>query len=83
MMMCMRTNIDINDALLKEAMKYSAQRTKKGLVEEALETYVTVKSGERNRATYMDEARRLQDLLDKLALRENPSSVLRTDRNRL
>jgi Arc/MetJ family transcription regulator len=36
----MRTNIEIDDTLLKEAMKFSGQKTKKGVVEEALRKYV-------------------------------------------
>ena len=32
----MRTNIDIDDALLAEAMKATGQKTKKGTIEEAL-----------------------------------------------
>ena len=32
----MRTNIDIDDALLAEAMKATGQTTKKGTIEEAL-----------------------------------------------
>jgi Arc/MetJ family transcription regulator len=36
----MRTNIDIDDALLSEAMKVSGHRTKKATVEEALRQIV-------------------------------------------
>lgn len=36
----MRTNIELDDALLAEAMKFSGQKTKKGAVEEALRKYV-------------------------------------------
>lgn len=36
----MRTNIDIDDALLKEAMKISKASTKKDLVHKALQEYV-------------------------------------------
>jgi len=36
----MRTNIDIDDALLKEAMKVTGQKTKKATVEEALRLIV-------------------------------------------
>ncbi|MDW6021973.1 type II toxin-antitoxin system VapB family antitoxin [Mesorhizobium sp. BAC0120] len=36
----MRTNIEIDDTLLQEAMKFSGQKTKKGVVEEALRKYV-------------------------------------------
>jgi Arc/MetJ family transcription regulator len=40
----MRTNIVLNDRLLKEAQKYSEARTKKDLVNEALEAFVAMKS---------------------------------------
>ncbi len=36
----MRTNIDINDDLLAEAMELSRAKTKKEVVEQALENYV-------------------------------------------
>jgi Arc/MetJ family transcription regulator len=36
----MRTNIDIDDRLLKEAMKATGQKTKKATVEEALRLIV-------------------------------------------
>jgi Arc/MetJ family transcription regulator len=36
----MRTNIDIDDRLLKEAMKATGQKTKKATVEEALRLLV-------------------------------------------
>jgi Arc/MetJ family transcription regulator len=40
----MRTNIDLDDKLLKEAQKLSENVTKKDLIHEALELYVKVKS---------------------------------------
>ncbi len=36
----MRTNIDINDELLQEAMEYSQAKTKKAVVELALQEYI-------------------------------------------
>lgn len=36
----MRTNIDINDTLLKEVMKFSKAKTKKAAIDEALKLYV-------------------------------------------
>ncbi len=39
----MRTNIDTDDALLVEAMKFSERKTKKGTVDEALRLLVTIK----------------------------------------
>jgi Arc/MetJ family transcription regulator len=40
MAMCMRTNIVLDDKLVKEAFKYSNVKTQKGLVEAALREYV-------------------------------------------
>ncbi|MCP4755047.1 MAG: type II toxin-antitoxin system VapB family antitoxin [Proteobacteria bacterium] len=39
----MRTNIDIDDNLLEEALSVSKVRTKKDLIHEALKTYVRLK----------------------------------------
>lgn len=36
----MRTNVVLNDELLKEAKKFSKAKTKKGLIDEALREYV-------------------------------------------
>ena len=39
----MRTNIDIEDSLMKEALSVSQFKTKKDLVEESLRIYVRLK----------------------------------------
>ena len=36
----MRTNIDLNDTLIKQAQKLSGLKTKKGVVEEALRVFI-------------------------------------------
>lgn len=36
----MRTNIELNDALIQEAMKYTSLKTKKDVVNEALREFV-------------------------------------------
>ena len=36
----MRTNIDIDDDLMKKALRYSKLRTKKEVINEALQAYV-------------------------------------------
>jgi Arc/MetJ family transcription regulator len=41
----MRTNIDIDDKLLKKAMKATGLKTKKAVVEEALEQLVREREG--------------------------------------
>jgi len=42
--MCMRTNIEIDDALMAKAQKLSNIKTKKAVVEEALRLYITVEN---------------------------------------
>ena len=83
MMMCMRTNIVLNDDLVREAMQYSRARTRRALVEEALVTYVAVKAEERRRATYRERLRGLETRLRDVRLRERPADLLRADRERL
>ena len=78
----MRTNIVLDDDLVREAMRHSRARTKRALVEEALATFVTVKTAEARRATYRDRLQRLDSRLQGLRLRKRPSDVLRTDRDR-
>jgi len=72
----------LNDELVREAMRYSRARSKRALVEEALTTFVEVKSEEARRASYRDRLCRLDARLGGLRLRERPSAVLRSDRER-
>ena len=80
--MCMRTNIVLDDDLLREAMRHSGARTKRALVAEALATFVAVKGAEARRATYRERLQRLEARLEGLRLKKRPSEVLRADRNR-
>lgn len=80
--MCMRTNIVLNDDLLREAARYAKGRSKRALVEEALATFVEMKSAERRRATYRERLAGLETRLGALRLRESPSRLLRQDRQR-
>ena len=82
MIRCMRTNIVLDDDLVEEALQYSEARTKRGLVEEALRTFVEIKSAERRRASYRARLSELEERLRKLRLSEAPSAVLRSDRER-
>lgn len=76
----MRTNIVLNDDLVREAMRYARARSKRALVEEALRTFVEVRAAERRRETYRERLRRLDARVRDLHLRESPSAVLRADR---
>jgi len=78
----MRTNIVLDDDLVREARRYSEARSKRALVEEALKTYVEVKAAERRRATYRERLARLERALEGVVLRESPSALLRADRDR-
>lgn len=78
----MRTNIVLNEQLLREALRLSGARSKRAVVEEALRTFVEVRSAERRRETYKERVRRLEARLRNLRFRESPSSILRADRER-
>lgn len=78
----MRTNIELDDVLLAEARRYSRARTKRGVVEEALATFVHVKAEERRRASYAERVREVGARLGELRLRESPLDLLRRDRSR-
>ncbi len=79
---CVRTNLVLNDELLGEAMRLSAGRSKRAVVEEALRTYVAVKRAERTREGYRQRLQRIAERLRGLKLGERPSDVLRADRDR-
>jgi Arc/MetJ family transcription regulator len=78
----MRTNIVLNEELLQEAKKYSTASTKRGLVEEALRTFVEVKSSERQRQEYAARVADIRKRTSSLRLRKSSSAILREDRNR-
>lgn len=78
----MRTNLVLNDDLMKEAMRLGGARSKRALVEDALRTYIEVKRAERRREAYQERVRRLNVRLRDLQLRESPSCILRADRER-
>jgi Arc/MetJ family transcription regulator len=77
----MRTNIEINDELMNEAMRYSNANTKKAVVEEALRTFVEVKEKEIRIANYRERLKELTNKLAGLRLRQSPAELLRQDRN--
>ena len=78
----MRTNIILDEDLMAEARKYSAASTKRGLVEEALRTFVEVKSNERRRQDYAIRVADIHKRTSSLRLRKSSSAILREDRNR-
>ena len=78
----MRTNIVLNDELLREAMKLTGARTKTAAVDEALRTLVEVRTARERNATYRDRLDRLGPSLRALKLRKSPFEVLSEDRDR-
>lgn len=78
----MRTNIVLNDDLLAEAMRYSGARTKRALVEEALATFVEVRSAAQRDQSYRERLQLLDSRLAGLKLRQSPAELLREDRSR-
>ena len=77
----MRTNIDLNEDLLSEARKYSRAKTKKALVEEALETYIAVKKENYLRHTYKERMDQLRSKMKSVKLRSDTRDILRQDRD--
>ena len=80
-LMCMRTNIELNDDLISEARKYSSARTKKALVEEALAAFIALKAEERRRLTYKERLERLRAKTGKLRIRSDTRDIIRKYRD--
>ena len=78
----MRTNIDLDDELLEEAMRHSTARTKRALVEEALRTFVDVKTAELRRSSYRDRLTAIRGRTASLRLGKSVTEILRDDRSR-
>lgn len=82
MLLRMRTNLVLNDALIDEAMRVSGARTKREVVELALRTLVECKAEEKRRTAWRERAARLDARTAKLKLRRRPTELLREDRDR-
>jgi len=78
----LRTSIVLDEELLQEAKKYSSASTKRELVEEALRTFVEVKSTERQREEYSARVANIHKRTSNLRLRKSSSAILRENRNR-
>jgi Arc/MetJ family transcription regulator len=81
-MMRMRTNIVLNDDLIREASRLSQAGSKSALVEEALRLFVEVCSEERRRATYEERLLKVQQAVMNRRFREKGIDILRQDRER-
>ena len=80
--MCMRTNIVLDEQLVAEAMRLSKAKTKKALVEEALRTLVAVRSKEEKARRYERGLRRLRGRLESIGRGDSAVDILRQDRER-
>ncbi len=78
----MRTNIELDDELVREARKLSRATTKRALIEEALTTFIEVETARQRRETYAQRVQELQSKVSTIRLRDKPTEVLRRDRSR-
>lgn len=76
----MRTNIELDDALVAEAFKYTVTRSKKALVQEALSVYVAIKREERRRLSYRERLQQVRARTDRLRGTRNAHEIVRQDR---
>ena len=81
-LMCMRTNVVLNDDLVREAMRYSEARTKRALIEEALQTLIRVREEKRRKESYQARLADLDRRVAGMRLRESSLDLLRQDRQR-
>ncbi len=78
----MRTNIDLDDDLVQEAMRLSNARSKRALVEEALRTFVDVRARELQRSRYADRLASIRSRTSSIRLKKSATEILREDRSR-
>jgi Arc/MetJ family transcription regulator len=78
----MRTNIVLNDVLVKEAMRYCRAKSKSGLVDEALRTFVELRSKQERLSGYAERLRKVREAVGVKPFRESASDIVKHDRNR-
>lgn len=76
----MRTNIVLDDDLVREAMRYSDAPSKRALVEEALRNFVEMKAREHWRKTYMERVTEIREKTASIRLGRSSIDILREDR---
>ena len=76
----MRTNIVLDDNLIAEAMKYSKARSKRGVVKEALATYITVKAEQQRTESYRERLAIVRKRMADSSLRKSAMAMLKDDR---
>ena len=78
----MRTNIVLDDLLVREAAEVTGLRSKKALIHRALQVLIQTEHETRRRARYDQRVMELQQQTAGLALRERPHQIVRQDRSR-
>ena len=78
----MRTNIVLNEDLLREAAKYTGPISKRAIVEQALRTFVEVQDQKHRLATLEERVHDIDERLGKVVLRVPASVILKADRQR-
>jgi Arc/MetJ family transcription regulator len=78
----MRTNIDLDDDLVQEAMRYSKARSKRALVEEALRAFVDVRTQEIRRSNYQNRLASIRSRTSSIRLKKSAVEILHEDRSR-
>lgn len=81
-MIHMRTNIVLDDELFGAAKRYAKARTKKGIIEEALQAFIQVRDREQRTLSYQERLQRLSCRLEATRLTQSPLAQLRADRER-
>lgn len=78
----MRTNIEIDDQLLSQAQRFSVARTKRGIVDEALRTFIDVRERDQATAVFRSRLEAAQRELAGRKFRETSADLIRRDRDR-
>lgn len=78
----MRTNIDLDEDLLREAKRFSSSQTKRGIVEEALRAFVDMKKQEQQWKKWDKRVNEIAKKTSKLRYDESAVDLIREDRNR-
>lgn len=77
----MRTNIDLDDELLRAARRFSTSHTKRGIVDEALRTFVELKTREEGRLAVRERMEALRGRLAGQRMRPTSAELIRRDRD--
>ena len=77
----MRTNIVLDDQLVREAMRYSEVHTKRALVEQCLKCFIQTKTREQRTESYRTRLRHVQDATRTLRLGRSAVDIIRHDRD--